>query len=136
MIGNDQLQDARLNKFLISLMLLGSLLGCSGEESVTAEKTIVETFLEDPQALGRGRALFQGSCAGQCHGVEGVEIVEAENLFDCNWQYGETDQEIFNVVTDGIPNTKMVGFGSNFPEGDNDLWKIIAFVRFKQEPCD
>ena len=136
MIGNDQLQDARLNKFLISLMLLGSLLGCSGEESVTAEKTIVETFSEDPQALGRGRALFQGSCAGQCHGVEGVEIVEAENLFDCNWQYGETDQEIFNVVTKGIPNTQMVGFGSNFPEGDNDLLKIIAFVRFMQEPCD
>ena len=136
MIGNDQLQDARLNKFLISLMLLGSLLGCSGEESVIAEKTIVETFLEDPQALGRGRALFQGSCAGQCHGMEGVEFVEAENLFDCVWQYGETDQEIFNVVTEGIPNTQMVGFGSNFPEGDNDLWKIIAFVRFKQEPCD
>ena len=87
MIGNDQLQDARLNKVFISLMLLGSLLGCSSEESVIAEKTIVETFSEDPQALGRGRALFQGSCAGQCHGMEGVEIVEAENLFDCIWQY-------------------------------------------------
>ena len=136
MIDNDQLQDVRLNKVLISLMLLGSLLGCSGEELVIAEKTIVETFSEDPQALGRGRALFQGSCAGQCHGMEGVEIVEIENLFDCIWQYGETDQEIFNVVTEGIPNTQMVGFGSNFPEGDNDLWKIIAFVRFKQEPCD
>ena len=136
MIGNDQLQDARLNKFLISLMLLGSLLGCSGEESVTAEKTIVETFSEDPQALGRGRALFQGSCAGQCHGMEGIEIAEAENLFDCIWQYDGTDQGIFDVVTEGIPNTQMVGFGSNFPEGDNDLWKIIAFVRFKQEPCD
>ena len=125
-----------MNKVLISLILLGSLLGCSGEESMTAEKTLVETFSADPQALGRGRALFQGSCAGQCHGMEGVEIVEAENLFDCIWQYGETDQEIFNVVTEGIPNTQMVGFGSNFPEGDNDLWKIIAFVRFKQEPCD
>ena len=119
-----------MNKVLISLILLGSLLGCSGEESVTAEKTLVETFSADPQALGRGRALFQGSCAGQCHGIEGFEIDEAENLFDCNWQYGETDQEIFDVVTEGIPDTQMVGFGSNFPEGDNDLWNIIAFVRF------
>ena len=136
MIGNDQLRIARLNKVLISLMLLGALFGCSGEESVIAEKTIVETFSEDPQALGRGRALFQGSCAGQCHGMEGIEIAEAENLFDCIWQYGGTDQEIFDVVTEGIPNTQMVGFGSNFPEGDNDLWKINAFVRFKQEPCD
>ena len=79
MIGNDQLQNARLNKVFISLMFLSSLLGCSGEESVIAEKTIVETFSEDPQALGRGRALFQGSCAGQCHGMDGVEIVEVED---------------------------------------------------------
>ena len=136
MIGKHQFQDARLNKILISLMLLGSLLGCNGEKSITAEKTIIETFSEDPQALGRGRALFEGSCAGQCHGVERVEVAEAENLFDCNWKHGETDQEIFNVVTEGIPNTQMVGFGSNFPEGDNDLWKVIAFLRFKQEPCD
>ena len=125
-----------MNKVLISLILLGTLLGCSGEESVTVERTIVETFSADPQALGRGRALFQGSCAGQCHGIEGIEIDEAENLFDCVWQYGETDQEIFNIVTEGIPDTQMVGFGSNFPESDNDLWKIIAFVRFKQEHCD
>jgi hypothetical protein len=29
----------------------------------------------------------------------------------------------------------MVGFGSNFPEGEDDLWKIIAYLRVNQQPC-
>ena len=98
------------------------------------EKTFVEVFLEDPQSLGRGKALFLGSCASQCHTFDDLDA-GADNLFDCYWYNGETDDELFNIVTAGIPNTRMVGFGTNFPEGDDDLWKIIAFVRFKQESC-
>jgi hypothetical protein len=29
----------------------------------------------------------------------------------------------------------MVGFGSNFPEGEDDLWKLIAYLRVNQQAC-
>ena len=134
MISVNKFQSVGLNRFLFTCLILGIMLGCSNEETAVVDKTIVEVFAEDPQSLGRGQALFLGSCASQCHTFDGLDA-GADNLFDCYWYNGETDDEIFNIVTAGIPNTRMVGFGSNFPEGDDDLWKIIAFVRFRQKPC-
>ena len=29
----------------------------------------------------------------------------------------------------------MVGFGNNFPGGQDDLWKIIAYLRTEQQDC-
>ena len=48
---------------------------------------------------------------------------------------GNSDQEIFATVTTGVPATRMVGFGSNFPEGEDDLWKLIAYLRVNQQAC-
>jgi hypothetical protein len=56
-------------------------------------------------------------------------------LFDCEWKHGSSDQEIFDTVTIGVASTRMLGFGSNFPEGEDDLWKIIAYLRVNQQPC-
>ena len=106
----------------------------SGGESATTEPTVVEAFMADPVAVNRGRALFIGTCAGYCHTLT-AEDTDALFLFDCQWKNGSSDQDIFDTVTIGVPNTRMVGFGSNFPEGDDDLWKIIAYLRINQQPC-
>lgn len=121
------------------LFFIATLLGvvaCSeGERNeAAAEATIVEGFMLDGAAVARGDALFEGSCAGFCHTREPTES-DALFLFDCDWKHGGTDQEIFDIVTVGVPSTRMVGFGSNFPEGDDDLWKIIAFLRSNQQSC-
>lgn len=105
----------------------------SGEEAA-AEPTRVQGFMADPVALERGEALFVGTCSGYCH-AQTREDTDALFLFDCEWKHGGGDEEIFNTVTVGVPNTRMVGFGANFPQGDDDLWKIIAFLRTNQEPC-
>lgn len=94
----------------------------------------VTRFMADPLAVARGEALFVGSCAGYCHALDRVNG-DALFLFDCEWQYGSADEEIFDVVTRGIPNTRMVGFGDNFPEGADDVWRIIAFLRTRQSGC-
>ena len=121
----------------IGLMCALLLLGSCGSEEPAAPLTTVEAFMADPQALERGQALFLGSCANFCHSliVEDPDVNDAAFLFDCDWQSARTDDEIFEVVTTGIPNTRMVGFGNNFPEGDDDLWKIIAYIRANQDAC-
>jgi mono/diheme cytochrome c family protein len=105
-----------------------------GRTEAPTEETVVEGFMQDASALARGEALFEGSCAGFCHNLE-QSASDAPSLFDCEWKHGGADQEIFDIVTVGVPNTRMVGFGSNFPEGDDDLWKIIAYLRINQQAC-
>lgn len=93
-----------------------------------------DALLADADAVSRGRSLFVGTCAGYCHKLT-PERVDAVYLFDCEWKHGGSDREIFNTVINGVPNTRMVGFGTNFPEGESDLWRIIAFLKSNRDSC-
>jgi len=93
-------------------------------------------FRNDTAALLRGEALFQGTCSGPCHSRSPEAGSSRTNLFDCQWMHGGSDEEIFAIISDGIPETGMAGFGDNFPDGDNDKWKLIAFLRENQPSCD
>ena len=120
---------------LLSLLLL--LLASCREPvpaTVVEEASLVQQLMQYPAALLRGEALYLGSCANYCHAELEVDA-ESVNLFDCEWKHADSDEEIFNLVISGIPDTRMVGFGSNFPEGDDDLWKIIAYLRSSQQDC-
>lgn len=121
----------RLSGFVGLLLVLTA---CSTEEEEVT-LTLVESYLLDDEALERGRQIYEGSCASYCHGDE-PEPGEDIELFDCQWKYGGTNEDIFRIVTSGIPDTRMVGFGNNFPEGQNDLWKLIAFIRSEQQICE
>ena len=120
---------------VVRVCVLASLLAACGSEEPEPTLSLMDTYLLDPEAVERGRLLFEGSCANYCHGDE-PEPGEDVELFDCQWQHGGTDEDIFRIVTTGIPETRMVGFGNNFPEGQNDLWKLIAYVRSEQAECD
>ena len=117
-----------------ALLLVTGLTACGEGEAPPAELTAVEAFMQDEEAVKRGQALFIGTCAGYCHKTT-PEETDALFLFDCQWKHGNSDQQIFDLVTNGVPNTRMVGFGSNFPEGEDDLWKIIAYLRINQQDC-
>ena len=119
--------------FCCPLLLI--LIAC-GETADDAprELTKVEGYMGDPAAVARGEAIFAGSCSAYCHTIE-QEETDALYLFDCEWKHGNSDQEIFATVTTGVPATRMVGFGSNFPEGEEDLWKLIAYLRINQRAC-
>jgi mono/diheme cytochrome c family protein len=110
-----------------------TLFACSERpvEPEFADTAEVQAFMADAAAVARGQAIFEGSCASFCHANE----LGASFLFDCQWNQGSSDQDIFNTITSGVANTRMVGFGSNFPEGDDDLWKVIAYLRSNQQAC-
>lgn len=97
-------------------------------------RTPASDFRIDPQALKRGKALFVGTCAGYCHSP----VVEraAPNLFDCAWRHGSgADQEIFDLIAAGVPNTAMVGFQGKLPEGDDDIWRLVAYIGASRSGC-
>ena len=122
----------RLSSVLFISMVLPIILTKCGEAKDLVSRA--DSYMTDPEAVKRGRLLFVGTCAGYCHKLT-PERVDALYLFDCDWKHGSSDQEIFNTVTTGVPNTRMLGFGTNFPEGENDLWKIIAFIRTNSPQC-
>ncbi|MFN3162757.1 MAG: c-type cytochrome [Pseudohongiellaceae bacterium] len=123
---------ARWTGLVVSTIL--TLVSCGGDEQVAPEELApVAAFLLDPVALERGRALYEGSCASFCHEVEDPDL--AVNLFDCEWRHGSEDTVLFDIITRGIPDTRMVGFGENFPEGEQDTWRLVAFLRSQQTQC-
>jgi len=117
---------------VIAGLLLLNLAACS---EAPVEPSIVESFMADPAAVARGKALFTGSCSGYCHKLT-PEPGDALFLFDAQWKHGDSDQEIFDTVTNGVPDTRMIGFGTAFPEGDDDLWKVIAYLRVNQQTAN
>lgn len=124
-------------RILFYSAVLAAMAAC-GESSLdreSAEPTVVDRFMADPNALARGQAIFEGSCASFCHAIDAEAGIDSSFLFDCQWTHASNDQEIFDVVTNGIAGTRMVGFGNNFPEGDDDLWKVIAYLRSEQQAC-
>ncbi|MBG09685.1 MAG: hypothetical protein CMD92_00810 [Gammaproteobacteria bacterium] len=122
------LAQSRLTGFVVVLL---AMVACGDSREVGSP---ADALLADADAISRGRLLFVGTCAGYCHKLT-PERVDAVYLFDCEWKHGSTDQQIFNTISNGVPNTRMVGFGTNFPEGESDLWKIIAFLKSNRGSC-
>lgn len=100
-----------------------------------APLSLLAAYTQDPAAVERGARIYDGTCAQFCHEAES-RVGEEVNLFDCQWRYGHTADEIFQITTSGIPGTRMVGYGNNFPEGKQDLWKLIAYIKNKQPECE
>lgn len=119
--------------FPLALALL-LLVACGGNDEEVAAPSHVELLMADEVAVARGEAIFRGSCSTFCH-TQTPSDTDALFLFDCEWKHGSSDEEMFDVVTTGIAGTRMVGYGRNFPEGDEDLWKVIAYIRSKQPDC-
>ena len=131
---------------LCLLVMALVLTSCAEEGRGTAE-----TGTQAPSpALVRGAALYAGSCGDFCHGrgpsanevasaiaasSVGLQLfaqnraIDAPDLFDCAWLATKSDSEIEQVIIAGIPNTRMVGFGSNFPEGKRDHAALIGYLR-------
>ncbi len=98
------------------------LTGCDDAAKTTA------TAPHDLAVIARGKALFTGTCGAYCHKMT-PSNTDALFLFDCDWKHGATDADIFKVINEGVPGSRMIAFGGAFPEGDNDTRAIIAYLR-------
>ena len=112
---------------MLSLAVLLTFLGCT-------EPDPASLYQEDPEALARGESVFTGTCSGYCHG-KNVTVADVPNLFDCAWIHGGSNPEIFTTIANGVPGSRMVAFGGRLPEGDDDIWKIVAFLKSEASGC-
>jgi mono/diheme cytochrome c family protein len=85
-------------------------------------------FAGDAAGIKRGQSIFVGSCGGYCHGTTPGPR-DAPFLFDCVWLHGGEDEDLFKVISEGVPSTRMVSFGGSLPQGDNDIWRVVAFIK-------
>ncbi|MFT7133204.1 MAG: mono/diheme cytochrome c family protein [Cyclobacteriaceae bacterium] len=125
----DENNRRRLRRRLAPAALLALCVmtaGCEGDSSPAV------AIQDDAAALKRGKLLYTGSCGGYCHsGSAGSS--GAPNLMDCTWLHGGTDQEVFNTISGGIKGTRMIGFGGKLPEGDADIWKLVAYLKSQRQ---
>ena len=112
-------------------ILLSGLLACAGPRSPASAppaESPAARFAGDPAAVDRGRRIFIGTCGAYCHSAHNVER-DAPSLFDCEWKHGGSDAEIFHSISAGVPGTRMPPWAGVLPQGDDDIWRVIAYLR-------
>lgn len=77
------------------------------------------------QSIEAGRELFGKHCIG-CHG-EGSKNDSRLNLTDNAWIHGDSDGEIFHVITDGAAATQMKGFKKGLT--DEMRWQLVNYIK-------
>jgi mono/diheme cytochrome c family protein len=112
---------------LVAGFLVTELAACCGGSPV-------DEYLRDPAALKRGKSVFVGTCGAYCHGFS-AGARDAPYLFDCTWIHGGSDQEVFDTIANGVPTTRMIGFGGKLPQGDADIWRVVAFLKSRRSGC-
>lgn len=80
-----------------------------------------------PQDIAAGARIYRSHCA-VCHGIEG-EGGRGVDLTQGRYRHATSDDELFNVISEGIPGTEMPGIFFN----GRQLWQIVAFVRTLSE---
>ena len=108
----------------LGLAALCALAACTPGEPPSP----ADALRADAVALTRGERLFTGICAGYCHGLSPGPR-DAPYLFDCTWVHGERDADLFRTIAEDVPETPMIAFGGQLPEGDEDIWRLVAYIR-------
>ena len=107
-------------------------LAAAAAEAEAAESPVA-AYLDDPAAVTAGRRMFRAVCTGYCHSTTPGVTKDAPNLFDCDWDHGDTDADLYRVITQGVPNTEMLPFEGKIPE--DTIWKVIAYMRSNSLDC-
>lgn len=111
----------------VPIFMLGSvaLLTCfvRGEE-------VRNPFSGDPKAVKAGEFEFRINCAF-CHGL-GARGGRGPDLTRAHKRHGDSDADLFQNISQGIPGTMMPANGTN-GQGvgmtDDEIWQIIAYLR-------
>jgi len=76
-------------------------------------------------AVSAGKTIFDTRCM-PCHGDKGQGLI-GPNFTDDNWIHGGSLEEIFHVVTVGVPEKGMIPWEGQLSE--EERISVVAFIR-------
>ena len=82
-------------------------------------------FAGDAAAIGVGKANFRLYCSA-CHGIH-AQGGRGPDLTRGSFAAGDTDADLFRVISNGVSGTDMTGYAERFDE--QMIWRFIAFIR-------
>ena len=109
-----------LLKLVIVLALAGPWLA---QQDTPLQKN---PFAGDAQAIESARVKFRMSCAG-CHGLHATGGRNGPDLTRGTFAAGDTDTDLYRVISKGVPGTEMSGFSDSLDT--DELWRLVSYVR-------
>lgn len=107
-------------KLLTVLALAGA---CLAQEEKLPRKN---PWAENARAIESGRVMFRMYCA-ECHGLRATGGRSGPDLTRGTFAGGDTDADLYRVVSDGVPGAEMPAFAGRLDE--DDRWRVISYVR-------
>ena len=104
-------------------LLCSVVIGVCSAQGPKVVKT--NPFAGDPKAADDGRVRFRGACA-PCHGIK-AEGGKGPDLTLGQYSVGDTDADLFNVISNGSSGTEMPEFASRMEE--EDIWRLVTYIR-------
>jgi len=93
-----------------------------GDQELTNESLGLMATI--PDQVSQGRRVFDQFCV-VCHGQSGEGVV-GPNLTDGVWLHGAKPLDIYNTVTNGVPEKGMVAWGNQL--GPARVSSVVAYV--------
>ena len=119
---------------LISIFHLGALLSIALLASSVLADEVRNPLSGDPKAAKAGEYEFRINCAF-CHGLGAHGGGRGPDLTRAHKRHGNSDADMFQNISQGIPGTVMPANGTN-GQGvgmtDDEIWQIIAYLRSVQ----
>ena len=124
------------------LLLLGttaaSQVGAQSSSTATTERKANSTKTKpttpnphtSPSDVNQGRNFFRVYCA-RCHGLN-ARGAKGPDLTDGVFRHARTDDELYRVITNGIPGTDMAGFGDGSETTAVLSWQMVAYIRAEE----
>ena len=124
--------SSRSRPFSVSILAVPVLVGLLAS-SVRAEE-VRNPFSGDAKAAKAGEFEFRINCAF-CHGLGAHGGGRGPDLTRAHKRHGDSDADMFQNISQGIPGTVMPANGTN-GQGvgmtDDEIWQIIAYLRSVQ----
>jgi len=80
----------------------------------------------DARAVESGRVSFRMHCA-ECHGLRATGGRSGPDLTRGTFAAGDTDADLHDVISKGVPGTEMPPFSDRLD--DNDRWRLVSYIR-------
>ncbi len=123
---------SRSRKRLLAALLAVGLVSPGLVSRVSAQATVNPIPPEDASLAG-GQDIYAQYCA-VCHGVQGRgdgplsrTMVPRPADFRIHMAEGHTDAELFDWISNGMPDSAMPGFADQLSE--DERWNVLNFMK-------